>query len=71
MEPENVCTHCEGSGWDSYPNHSTTYPICTWCEGTGKEPDNKYQEFIDNAVKLTESELTNAINVLQKKISKK
>jgi DnaJ-class molecular chaperone len=35
---EAICKHCAGSGYDSYPNYSTSYPICTECEGTGKTP---------------------------------
>jgi len=26
------CEYCEGTGFDSYPNHSTTYPVCPHCQ---------------------------------------
>lgn len=26
------CKHCGGSGWDPYPNHSTTIPPCPDCQ---------------------------------------
>lgn len=27
-----ACDYCNGSGWDSYPNHSTTMPPCPKCQ---------------------------------------
>lgn len=27
-----VCDHCNDTGWDSYPNHSTTMPPCPKCQ---------------------------------------
>jgi len=27
-----VCDYCGGSGWDSYPNHSTTHAPCPKCQ---------------------------------------
>ena len=32
QQSEQVCDHCKGSGLDSYPNHSTTYPVCPKCQ---------------------------------------
>lgn len=29
---DSVCDHCNGTGWDSYPNHSTTFPPCPKCQ---------------------------------------
>lgn len=26
------CKDCGGTGYDSHPNHMTTYPICLSCE---------------------------------------
>lgn len=34
----DVCEHCDGTGFDSFPNYSTSYPTCTWCNGTGTAP---------------------------------
>ncbi|MFK5856580.1 MAG: hypothetical protein QM503_10645 [Bacteroidota bacterium] len=27
-----VCDYCSGTGWNSYPNHSTTMPPCPKCK---------------------------------------
>jgi len=33
----NVCNHCKGTGFDPYPNHSTSYPTCMVCNGLEKQ----------------------------------
>jgi len=30
------CKDCNGTGFDPYPNHSTTHAVCIWCNGTGE-----------------------------------
>lgn len=32
------CLDCNGSGYNSYPNHDTAYPTCHTCSGTGINP---------------------------------
>jgi len=27
-----ICDYCNGTGWDSYPNHSTTHAPCPKCQ---------------------------------------
>lgn len=27
-----VCDYCDGTGFDSYPNHSTTHGVCPKCQ---------------------------------------
>lgn len=30
-----ICNECKGTGYNSYPNHDTAYPICHCCNGEG------------------------------------
>ena len=32
QQSELVCDYCNGTGWDSYPNHSTTHAVCPKCQ---------------------------------------
>lgn len=31
-EQNKVCDYCNGTGWDSYPNHDTTMRPCPECQ---------------------------------------
>lgn len=58
---EPICDYCGGTGYDSYPNHSTTYAVCPKCEGTTLSNPTAVNGDAENSIK----ELGELITYLQ------